>query len=437
MRIPAGGGTATPITKVDTAAGDRVHLSPDVLPGGAVALFSITGQAGTRLAVVTLATGAVTDLEVPGIDPSYSPTGHIVYTGGDGTLQAIGFDADRLAVTTSAPVQVVENVVTRPDVAQFAIAANGSLAYISGTGATAQRTLTWVDRSGNKEPVGVPPRLYGTPRVSPDGTRAAVAFDGDIWVTELARPGTLRRVTTDPARERFPLWSRDSQRIVFESNRGGTFSILSKAADGRGEDTIILSELAKDANLLSPEAWSADGREVVFIYRVGTGSFDIGRVPVDGSQKWQPVLNTDAAESGVAMSPDGRRIAYEANDSGQLEIYVEDFPRLGNRQIVSTGGGTNPVWSRDGRELYYRLDADEGGGLMVSPVQTAPVFTLGTGRPLFSGDFYQVTAGARQWDVAPDGRFLMQEGVNDEAARPQLILVRNWFEELRRLVPAN
>jgi serine/threonine-protein kinase len=412
-----------------------MHMLPDVLPGGEAALFNIVGANGARLAVVTLATGAITDLKVPGIDPTYVPTGHIVFATAEGTLQAIGFDPERLAVTSSAPVQVLENVVTRPDVAQFALAANGSLVYTAGSGDAIQRTLVWVDRNGRKEPIGVTPRLYSTPRLSPDGTRAAVVIDGDIWVTELARPGTLRRVTTDPARERFPLWTPDSQRLLFESNKGGNVSIVSKAADGRGEETLILRAWTQNANnLLSPEAWFAEGQELVFIYRGGPGNFDIGRVPVDGSGKWLPVLNTDASESSVAMSPDGRRIAYEADDTGQLEIYVEEFPRLGNRQIVSTGGGTNPLWSRDGRQLFYRRTAELGGGIMMSPIQTAPVFSIGTGREVFGGSYYQVQAGARQWDIASDGRFLMQESVDDETARPQLILVRNWVQELRRLV---
>jgi Tol biopolymer transport system component len=435
MRIPATGGEATPLTVVDTAAGDRVHLQPDVLPGGDAALFTIASNDLARLAVVSLATGTITDLKIPGIDPSYSPTGHIIYGTAEGTLEAIPFDADRLAVT-GAPVQVLENVVTRPDVAQFALAGDGSLVYVAGSGAALQWTLTWVDRNGDKQPLGVPPRIYATPRLSPDGTRAAMVIAGDIWVTELARPGTLRRVTTDPARERFPLWTPDSQRLIFESNKGGTLSLVSKAADGRGEETRILSASPEMvSNIFSPEAWLTGGRELLFIYRRTAGNdFDIGRVAVDGTGTWQPVLNTDASESGIAMSPDGRRIAYEANDTGQTEIYVEDFPSLGNRQIVSTGGGMNPLWSRDGRELYYRRTIEGGGGIMVSPIQTVPVFSPGTGRQLFTGAFYQVNGGARQWDVAGDGRFLMQESVDQVPA--QLMLVRNWTEELRRLAPA-
>ncbi len=436
MRLPPNGGKALPLTTVDTKSGDTAHFAASVLPGGRAAVFNIGNASGPRLAVVNLADGAVTDLKIPGVDPSYSPTGHLVYGGTDGTLNAVAFDADR-RVTSGSPVTVLQNVVTRTDVAQYSIAENGSLAYIMGSSTAAQRTLVWVDRSGHKEPIAVPPRLYTNPRISPDGTRVAMVIDGDIWVTELARPGTLQRITTDPARERFPAWTRDSRRIVFETNKGGAPSIVAKSADGRGDEQTILTAMAKDLTLLSPESWSVDGRELVFIYRIGAGSFDIGRVTADGSQKWQPVLNTEASESDAAVSPDGRRIAYAASETGQREIYLEAFPGLGSRQIVSTGGGGDPVWSRDGRELFYRRSQEGGGGLMASAIQTAPVFTIGAGRELFVGRYYQVPGGSRQWDVSRDGRFLMLENVDDEASRPQIVLVRNWFEELRRLVPRN
>jgi len=164
--------------------------------------------------------------------------------------------------------------------------------------------------------------------------------------------------------------------------------------------------------------------------------FNIGRLTMADGQTWKPVIDTKASESNVVVSKDGRWIAYEADDSGQAEVYVEGFPTLGGRQIISTGGGKTPLWSRDGRELFYRRGAGQEGPMMASEIKTGPTFSMSPGRQLFGGKYYSVALGARTWDVAPDGRFLMMKSVdNDPSMLPQIVLVEHWSDELRRRVP--
>jgi serine/threonine-protein kinase len=440
QRVPAGGGAVEDVTVVDTGAGDVIHGLADMLPGGEAFLFVIYGPTVQRLAAMRLDTREIVDLGIDGTGPSYVPSGHLLYSVGDGTLRAVGFDLDRLAVTTTTPVPVVENVHTPPEMANAAVSDQGSLVYVTGAGVVdATRELLWVARDGREEAVGVAPGQYLTPRVSPDGTRVAVSLDDDIWVTDLARPGTLQRVTTDPARDRFPVWSPDGQRLFFESNRNGTLAILAVSADGRGDVEPVLVGGPAGTEILSPESWSADGREILFVYRFNGTNLNLGAATVDGTQTWRPVLDTDVAEGNGVISPDGQWIAYEADDSGQFEIYIERFPSLGGRQVVSAGGGRYPVWSRDGHELYYRQGIGGEGPVMASAAGDPPAFAIGAGRELLAGGYYYPAGqNSRSWDVAPDGRFLVMNTVEAEGApEAQIILIQNWLSELERLVPVD
>ena len=217
MRVPAVGGEPEVLTTVDPEGAETAHAWPEVLPNGKGVLFTAWSGSddGSRIAVVSLETGEITYLVPGGSNPHYSPTGHIVY-GVGGTLRAVGFDAERLALTSNNPVPVVENVNTKPSgAANFSLAGNGSLVYVAGAGGAGggpQRTLVWVDREGREEPIGLPPNAYAYARLSPDVTRLAVHIgdpeNTDVWISELAR-GTLTRLTTDPAGDFAPLWTPD------------------------------------------------------------------------------------------------------------------------------------------------------------------------------------------------------------------------------------
>ena len=431
LRVPAVGGEAEQLTTVDPEQGETDHWWPDVLPNGKGVLFTAWSGSdeGSRLAVVSLETREVTYLLPGGSHPRYSPTGHIVY-GVGGTLRAVGFDAERLELTSSNPVPVVENVNTKAGgAANFGVANNGSLVYVTGEGATSspQRTLVWVDRARQTEPVGAEPGAYRIARISPDGTRVAVDTSGeendDVWIYHLAR-NTLTRLTFDAAVDDAPLWTPDGSRVVFQSAREGG-GLFWKAADGTGE----VERLLEQSDSPQPHSWSADGR---LVFDLASG--EIGVVAVEGDRTMELVLDTEFLERQPAISPDGRWMAYFSNESGQNEVYVRPFPNVDDgKWQVSGSGGREPVWSPDGRELFFV----DGPDFLVAQVETEPTFSSTTPEVVFArGDF--TLTQAREHDISPDGEqflFIQESGVQAVREVGGLILVQNWFTELERLVP--
>ena len=359
-RVSAGGGEPEELTTPNAELGEVNHHRPEILPGGRAVLFTII-HAGSienaQIAVLDLETGAQTVLVPGGSNPRYSPTGHIVYGVGS-TLRAVGFDLDRLAVTTNA-LPVLDGVITKGSgAANFSFSRDGTLVYVPGTGVTGsgpQRTLVWVDREGREEPLALDPGGYERPRVSPDGTRVAVDVSGpegrDVWTSDVAR-GTRSILTPDPAADERPLWTLDGERVVFQSDREGLSGLFWKAADGRGAVEPLLT--VEDApQVVTPYDWSPDGNELIFHHLAPNTGFDIGVLSMEGERPWQPLLNSAATETHPALSPDGRWLAYTSDETGQNEVYVERFPDLGNKEQISTGGGRAPVWSPDGSELFY------------------------------------------------------------------------------------
>ena len=441
MRVPSVGGEPEVLTTVDPEQGETAHRWPEVLPNGKGVLFTAWSGSddGSRIAVVSLETGEITYLVPGGSNPHYSPTEHIVY-GVGGTLRAVGFDAERLALTSNNPVPVVENVNTKSasGAANFSLAGNGSLVYVAGAGGAgggAQRTLVWVDREGREEPLASPLAGYTRPRLSPEGTRVAVdvadAEGQDVWIHDLSRD-TRTRLTTDPANDFAPLWTPDGQRVVFQSDREGKTGLFWKLADGTGEAEHLMSG-REGTTFLFPETWSADGKTLVY-WEFNQGP-DIGILLMEGERTSEPLLATEFVEAGPAISPDGGWIAYFSDETGQAQVSVQRFPDLGERVTVSTDGGREPVWSRDGRELFFRGPR----GMMVVPVETEPTFRAGDPEVLFQQRYFDFLA-SRTYDVFPDGqRFLMiKEGpATDDGSVPlaQITVVLNWFEELKRLVP--
>ena len=436
-RGPAGGGEPEVLTTPDAAQGETAHRWPEILPGGEAVLFTIvkrTGIENQEIAVLDLVTGEQEVLIPGGSSPRYAPTGHIVY-GVDTTLQAVPFDLDRLEVTGN-PVPVLEGVMISGGSVQFSFSADGALVYGTGEalGVAALRTLVWVDRDGREEPLTAEPRAYLYPRISPDGTKVALAMrdqELDIWIWDLTRE-TLTRLTFDPAQDIYPVWTPDGQRVAFSSARAGSFNLFWTAADGTG----AVERLTEAPNNQFARAFSPDGTRLVFHEAHPDTARDLRVLLLDGERRSEPLLANEFDEQNPELSPDGRWLAYQSDASGQEEIYVRPFPTVDEgRWQISTRGGTRPLWAPDGRELFYLAP---GGDVMAVPIQTEPTLTAGNGAVLVEGPAVVPTAPGRLYDMAPDGqRFLMiKEGVATESGTPpQIILVQNWFEELKRLVP--
>ena len=440
-KISAAGGQPIPLTRPDAARGEVAHAWPHFLPGGHAVLFTVlTGsyraEENAQIALLDLRTGAQKML-VRGSDAHYVQSGHLVY-GRAGTLEAVAFDLTRQEVT-SAPVSLVPGVAIKVSGAyDFDVSRDGSLAYLKDPGPAVQRRLVWVDRQGREESIKAPPAGYTTLRLSPDETRIAMDInDGqkrDIWVWELARE-VLQRLTNDPEQNVVPVWAPDSRHLVYSAGPPGRGNLVWQPADGSG----AAERLTHSSNGQYPSAVLSDNR-VIFREEVGSDR-DLMMVALTGNRQPAPLVKTRFVELNGEVSPDSKWLAYEANDSGRFEIYVRPFPNVAAaRTLVSIAGGTKPLWGRSARELFY-LAAD--GALM--SVAVTPGITWNAGKPtkvLDKGYFAENAGGARGFDVSADGgRFLMIKDVesSDKSAKetPQIVIVQNWFQELKRLVPAN
>ena len=460
LRVSANGGT--PELVIPAAEGELMY-GPQLLPDGESVLFSVTTATGptqwdqAQIVVQSLGTGERTAVLQGGSDARYVPTGHLVYALGNG-LFVVAFDADRLEVR-GGPVSMVEGLRRANGAAtasaNYGISDQGTLTYLNSLGAAPRefgltaaanlaistpRSLVWIDREGREEPLPAPPRPYSYPRLSPDGTQVAVdvrGAEGDIWVWHVARE-TLTRLTFDPGQDRFPLWSPDGRRIAFSSQRDGSGGVpFWQAADGTGQ----AERLAESSRQLFPTSFSPDGTRLLVYGATAEGQDaddNIGIVSLGAESQVSPLVQTTFNERNGEVSPDGRWLAYESDESGQNEIYVRPFPEVdGGRWQVSTGGGAFPLWAPNGRELFYRSD----DALMGASIETGESFVAGNSTVLFEGQ-YAPSPGGRNYDVSPDGRrFLMlretSSGSADQDPPPRFIVVQNWFEELRRLVPTN
>jgi len=433
--------------------------APVLLPGGKSVLFMhIAGLSMNeiRIAVLTIETGAVKFLVDRAVPATYLPTGHLIYLQ-ELALMAAPFDAGRLEITGPAVPVTEKNMTLFPQFSfpiLFDFSAEGTLVYVPGSEdppeVSLDRTLVWVDREGNEEPIHAPPRPYSEVDLSPDGTQVAVRFNDpldssdqeNIWILDLTRePVTQQRITYEPQGAFAPVWTPDGQRVVFLGLRDGAFSLLSMAANGTGPvETLHVSK-----NVIMASTWSADGRSLIFHQLMDPGSSneksDIWALSLDDEPTARPLMAESYGELHPAISPDGRWIAYETHEikiPGGHNIFIRPFPNIDDgKWLISTRGGEYPVWAPDGRELYYWAYS---GQMTAVRIETEPAFAVGNSEELFGGEYLTFTAN-RPFDISPDGqRFLMIK--EDKEARKaaeaveappttELIVVDNWEEVLK------
>ncbi len=314
---------------------------------------------------------------------------------------------------------------------EYGFSGLGSLVYIPGPAGEPQHRLVWLDRKGVEEPLAAPVRNYYLPRLSPDGQRITTHILGesnDVWVYDIAGQ-TLTRVTFE-GNNQFPVWTPDGKRVTFRATRGGTRNIWWKPVDGSGTE----EQLTSGDHNQTPGSWSPDGQVLFYADSDPVTREDLWVLPLEGERQARPFLQTPFRESAAHISPDGQWLAYFSDESGRSEIYVQPFPDPGGKRQVSTEGGGEAVWARNGRELFYR----NGDKMMAVDIQTQPTFSAGKPRLLFETSPSLLTHTLGAFDVTPDGqRFLMVKLSEQELPATQLTVVLNWFEELKRLVPTD
>jgi hypothetical protein len=445
-RCPATGGR--PAALITVKPGEEAY-GPQLMPDGRTVLFTLAS--GTHIArwekaqivAHTLDSGERKTLVDGGSDGRYLSTGHLVYVL-SGVLFAVPFDAARLEVT-GPPVPVVEGVRTstgaQTGAAQYSVATTGSLVYIPGrVMASGEPTdLALIDRKGTAQPLKLAPGSYHAPRVSPDGKH--VAFGGDdgkeemIWVYNLAGTSSMRRLTFG-GNNRFPVWSADSARVAYQSDRERDVAIFWQRADGAGPAERLTK--AEDGTSHIPMSSSPDGKWLLFsVAKDRTTSLWVLSIQDRKSAPFGAVRAEGSFLPSAEFSPDGRWVAYVAHEGGSNEVYVQPFPPTGAKYQISKVGAIHPFWARNGKELFYQTP---GQSWFVS-VATQPTFTFGNPVPVSRGP--TISSGPpvpRNSDIMPDGqRFIavIPASTSQIGAPPaaQLNVVLNWFEELKQRVP--
>jgi serine/threonine-protein kinase len=421
MIVPGSGGDATPFVLPDTASGELELYFPDMLPGGAVLVtFNARGLAtprlgGTGVAVVWPETGERKVLIPSGAGGAlYSRTGHIVYTLEDGTLQAAPFDVERMEITGD-PVVVAQNVHIAGSVPQFSISDDGTLAYVPARVAE----MVLVTREGQATIASDATRQFHSPRISPDGRRVVVDISDlgsrDVWVQDLEQ-GTLTRVSFE-GDANDPVWMPDGRRVCYATGKSGTRGVFCRNADGAGEaDSIYVGDDEFTAGV-----WLPSGDSLVLISQSTETLYNLW-LHAPGGGEPRPVLNSSFSENFPAVSPDGKWLAYVTDESGRMEIYVRSLSGGGGRVQVSRDGGQEPAWSRDGRDLFYLETGGGGSRMMAVAVTTEPQFRVRSRTPLFDARDYERAAPHANYDVGPDGRFVMIR----RAAASEVVIVQNW-----------
>jgi serine/threonine protein kinase/Tol biopolymer transport system component len=420
LQVPATGGAPVAVTKLDESRSEIAHRFPSFLPDGRRFLYLAVSNKSddSGVYVGSLTSAERTRILSAGTKALFAPPNRLLFMRDD-TLMVQQLDPDRLAlVGDPAPIADPVGANVQNSAGGFTVSDTGVLAYRSRD--ARNRQLTMFDRAGAQLGSFGSVGFHRNPAVSPDFTRVAVQ-DGatnDIWIFDRPR-GTSLRFTVDRATENAPVWSPDGRRVVFASNRSGTFDLYAKSIDGGAQDQLLFqSDRAK-----TPEDWSADGRVVLFRDQGVATNSDLWVIPIEGARTPRPVLNTPFEEREGRLSPDGRWIAYVSNEAGALEVFVSTFPAPGARRQISSGGGHQPRWRADGKELFFLSETRD---VMAVPISTSADGSLNAGTP----QLLFVTSAAsfaerNSWDVAPDGQRFLVNSVPIQ--RAPITVVVNWL----------
>jgi len=423
FRVSASGGEPDRLATPDLDKGEIGYYQPHILPGEKTVLFTINSSPNDlQVAALSLETGEQKTLIEDGRQVIYVETGHLIYEQNrTGNLMAVLFDLETLEVTSS-PVPVLQGVRQSLGNVDFALSDQGTLVYVP---TSADSRLAWVNRDGRTQPVTEIQRSFSAPRLSPDGTRLSVSVSDEagvnnIWIYEIARD-ILTPFTVEGGGR--AIWSPDGQQLIFASNRAGAgTNLFWMPIDGGAE----AKQLTTGEKSQFPTSWSPNG--LVAYVKIIRPHADIMVLPFEGERETETVLATQFDERNAVFSPNGRWLAFTSDRSGQTEVYVKPYPGQGGIVQISTDGGLEPVWAQSGKELFYRT----GDQMMVVSVQTDTTFKAEKPRLLFEGSYrYNSTGVTSNYDVTADGQqFVM---VKEETS--QIIVVQNWSEELKRLVP--
>ena len=431
-RIPSAGGAPTPVTELQS--GEATHRWPQVLPGGKAVLFTAhTATEGFDTAdieVMSLADHRRKTLQRGGTFGRYLPSGHLIYVK-RGTLFAVPFDLDRLEVRgTPTPVLDQVGYSAGNGSAQLDFSQTGTLIYRSGGAGGGLVTVQWLDAAGKTQPLLAKPDSYSSLSLSPDGNRLAISTS-DIWVYEWQRD-TMTRLTFGPSASVYPRWSSDGRYILFQAP-GGMYWTRS---DGSGKP----QPLTQSKNPQYPWSFTADGKRLAFMDQSPETGNDLWTVPLETDAaglragKPKPYLQTPFNELECSFSPDGRWMAYASDEAGEsFQVYVRAFPDKGGKWQISNSGGVNPVWSRNGRELFFRTEDNQ---IMVTSYTVKGDLFVADKPRVWSEKKTANLGVLTNFDLAPDGKrvaaLMPAETAEDQNARSHVVFLENFFDEVRR-----
>ncbi len=419
-QVSADGGVGRPITRLDTARGEFSHRWPELVPDSGLLLYTVGTEGSWDDAAIvaqSLKSGERTTIIRGGTNPKYLPGGRLLFARGGSVLVA-PFDPRRRLVTADAS-PILAGVVESSDGAiQLSVSRAGGVVYLAGESDRTRKTLVWVDRQGNVQPFAAPERAYSSPRLSPDGRMLAVAVAGpdrdEVWTYDIARSAP-NQVTFEGGTA--PVWTGDGRRIIFSASRGGPPALFWKPADGSGSDERLTTSQRADV----PGSASLNGRTVALAESDLAGGGDILLLDTDDRTS-RAFVKAPPNGKAPALSPGGQWVAYVSDESGRDEVYLAPAADPKRRLRVSADGGTEPAWSRDSAELFFR----SGDRMLAAAVAVRPSLSVKPPTVLFSGAFDKGQAARAAYDVSGDARFLMVASPSRSRAPAGLHVILGW-----------